>query len=61
VVDGHGVVRQHIGRLEPGRLDGQVPAALTPTLFSRLGNLLPLGWAIVLLAAAVVASRRRKG
>jgi apolipoprotein N-acyltransferase len=61
VVDGRGVVRQHIGRLEPGRLDGQVPAALAPTVFSRLGNLLPLGWAIVLLAAGVVASRRRKG
>lgn len=61
VVDGHGVVRQHIPRLEPGRLDGQVPAALVATLFSRLGNLLPLGWAIILLAAAVVASRRRTG
>jgi apolipoprotein N-acyltransferase len=61
VVDGHGVVRQHIARLEPGRLDGLVPAALAPTLFSRLGNVLPLGWAIVLLAAAMVASRRRKG
>jgi apolipoprotein N-acyltransferase len=55
------VVRQHIGRLEPGRLDGQVPAALAPTLFSRLGNVLPLLWAIVLLAAGMVASRRRKG
>ena len=61
VIDGHGVVRQHVPRLVPGRLDGQVPAALAPTLFSRLGNLLPLFWAIVLLAAGVVASRLRKG
>ena len=61
VIDGHGVVRQHVPRLVPGRLDGQVPPALPPTLFSRLGNVLPLLWAIVLLAAGVVASRRRKG
>lgn len=61
VIDARGVVRQHIPRLVPGRLDGEVPAALAPTLFSRLGNVLPLLWAIVLLAAAVVASRRRNG
>ncbi|MFM6951201.1 MAG: apolipoprotein N-acyltransferase [Novosphingobium sp.] len=61
VIDGRGVVRQHVPRLVPGRLDGQVPAALAPTLFSRLGNMLPLGWSIVLLVAGMVASRRRKG
>lgn len=61
VIDGHGVVRQHVPRLVPGRLDGQIPPALAPTLFSRLGNVLPLLWAIVLLAAGMVASRRRNG
>lgn len=61
VIDGRGVVRQHVPRLVPGRLDGQVPVVLAPTLFSKLGNVLPLLWAIVLLAAAVVASRRRNG
>jgi apolipoprotein N-acyltransferase len=61
VIDGRGVVRQHVPRLVPGRLDGQVPIALAPTLFSRLGNMLPLGWAILVLVAGVVASRRRKG
>ena len=61
VIDGRGVVRQHVPRLLPGRVDGQVPVALAPTLFSRLGNVLPLLWAIGLLAAAVVASRRRNG
>ena len=60
VIDGRGVVRQHVPRLVPGRLDGQVPAALAPTIFSRLGNMLPLGWAILLLVAGVVASRRRR-
>lgn len=61
VIDARGVVRQHVPRLVAGRLDGQVPAALAPTPFARLGNLLPLGWAIILLAAAMVASRRRSG
>lgn len=61
VIDASGVVRQHVPRLVFGRLDGQLPAALAPTPFSRLGNALPLGWAIVLLAAGMVASRRRNG
>jgi apolipoprotein N-acyltransferase len=59
VIDPRGVVRAHVPRHQAGRLDGQVPAALPPTLFARLGNLLPLGWAIALLVAALVASRRR--
>lgn len=60
VIDARGVVRQHVPRLVPGRLDGQVPVALSPTLFSRLGNMLPLGWAILLLVAGMVASRCRR-
>ena len=61
VIDGQGVVRQHVPRLMPGRLDGLVPAARPATLFARIGNLLPLCWAILLLVAGVVASRRRSG
>ena len=60
VVDADGVVRQHLGRYVAGRLDGIVPPAKPPTLFARLGNWLPLGWAILLLAASLVATRRRK-
>lgn len=61
VIDARGVVRAHVPRHRAGRLDGLVPAALPPTLFSRAGNLLPLGWALALLVAALVASRRRAG
>lgn len=61
VIDARGVVRAHVPRHRAGRLDGLVPAALPPTLFSRAGNLLPLGWALALLFAALVASRRRAG
>ncbi len=60
VIDADGVVRQFIGANRAGRLDGVIPPAHQPTLFARLGNWLPLGWAIVLLALSVVASRRRR-
>jgi apolipoprotein N-acyltransferase len=59
VIDADGIVRQHVPRHVAGRLDGVVPPAHAPTLFARLGNLLPLGWAIVLLGLSLVALRRR--
>ena len=59
VIDANGIVRQYVPRHVAGRLDGIVPAAHAPTLFARLGNLLPLGWAIALLGLSLVALRRR--
>jgi apolipoprotein N-acyltransferase len=44
-----------------GRIDGRVPAALPPTPFARLGNVLPLLWAMVFLALAALAVRHRRG
>lgn len=61
VIDAGGAVRQAIGRGQPGRIDGHVPAARAPTLFARLGNALSLCWAIAVLLAALVATRRRPG
>lgn len=60
VIDARGVVRQFAPEHVAKRIDGKVPPALPPTLFARLGNWLPLGWALVLLAAAAVASRRSR-
>ncbi len=60
VIDANGIVRQHVPRHRAGRLDGLVPPAHAPTLFSRTGNLLPLGWAAVLLVLSLVAMRRRQ-
>jgi apolipoprotein N-acyltransferase len=59
VIDSRGVVRQHLPMHRAGRLDGLVPPAAPPTLFARLGNLLPLGWALIVLLLARVAMRRR--
>ena len=61
VIDADGIVRQHIGHHTASRLDGTIPPAHTPTPFARLGNLLPLAWAVVLLVFSLVAMRRRGG
>ena len=58
VIDADGVVRRSIPRHVAGRLDGLIPPAHEPTLFARLGNVLPLLWALVLLVSALLASRR---
>jgi apolipoprotein N-acyltransferase len=60
VVDAHGVVRAHVPQHVAGRLDGYVPPALAPTWFARLGNVLPLGWAALLLVVAAIAMRRAR-
>ncbi|WP_115367007.1 apolipoprotein N-acyltransferase [Alteripontixanthobacter maritimus] len=58
VIDARGVVRDHIGMHRAARMDGIVPPAHAPTLFSRLGNVLPLAWAILLIGLSILASRR---
>jgi apolipoprotein N-acyltransferase len=58
VIDSRGIVREHLLSHVAGRIDTLVPPPAPPTLFAKLGNLLPLGWAIVLLALAFVATRR---
>ena len=59
MIDARGVVREHIGRLRAGRIDGLVPPAEAPTLFARMGNLLALSWTLIFLFAGAVVSRRR--
>ncbi len=61
VIDANGVVRDHIGTYRSGRIDGLVPPAHAPTAFARMGIWLSLAWALVLLALAMVALRRRRG
>jgi len=61
VIDARGVVRAHVPMHRAARLDGIVPPAAPPTLFSRLGNILPLVWAMIFLALGAIAMRRRHG
>lgn len=60
VIDARGVVRAHIGRDRASRLDGLVPTAADPTVFSRLGHWLTFIWVVVLLGAWRVASYRSR-
>ncbi|MEE4453914.1 apolipoprotein N-acyltransferase [Novosphingobium resinovorum] len=63
VIDADGIVRAFVPRHQPGRLDGLIPQAHEPTVFARLGNVLPLALAALLMAVAVcvVALGRRRG
>ncbi|MXP40386.1 apolipoprotein N-acyltransferase [Altererythrobacter soli] len=60
VIDSRGVVRSHVPMRRADRIDGHVPPPGAPTLFSRLGNILPLAWALAFLAASRVVFRRRR-
>lgn len=60
VIDADGGVRASVPRHVPGRLDGKVPPAHASTLFARFGNAMALGWSIILLSLALVASRARR-
>jgi apolipoprotein N-acyltransferase len=60
VIDPHGTVLRYLPQHVAGRIDGHVPAALPATLFARLGNVLPLLWAMLFLGLAAVAMRRRR-
>jgi apolipoprotein N-acyltransferase len=61
VIDADGVVRQSLPMHVAGRIDGRIPPPHEPTWFARLGNRLPLAWAVALLIASVVARRFRRG
>jgi len=49
VIDSNGVVRRHIGTGKAESVEGMVPAAAAPTLFSQWGHALTLAWAAVFL------------
>ncbi|APE27715.1 apolipoprotein N-acyltransferase [Aurantiacibacter gangjinensis] len=59
VIDARGVVRHYLGMYVAGRIDTVVPPAASATPFARFGNALSLFWAVLFLAAALVAMRRQ--
>ena len=61
VIDADGIVRAHLPRFVAGGLEGKVPPAHAPTPFARLGNMLPLLLAAILLGlSARVLTRARR-
>ncbi len=58
VIDADGRVLESIPMHVAGRIDTVVPKAHEPTLFARFGNVLPVGFALLLLAAAIAFRRR---
>jgi apolipoprotein N-acyltransferase len=64
VVDADGRLIASLPWRRAGVIDSRLPAAKAPTLFARFGNLLPLLFALLLVALALGAQRiagRRKG
>lgn len=49
VIDANGVVRSSIPSGNAGALEGMVPAAKPATFFARLGHVLTIGWAMLLV------------
>ena len=58
VIDADGRVLGSIPMHRAGRIDAHVPPAHAPTLFARHGNILPVGFALLLLASAIAFRRR---
>jgi apolipoprotein N-acyltransferase len=59
VVDAAGVVKKSISLGAQGAIYSGLPAKAPPTLFSRGGNAIPLGLALLLLLSAVAIARRK--
>lgn len=60
VVDSDGRLLRSLPWRRMGVIDSHLPAPKPPTLFSRLGNLAPFLFALLLAAAAIAIGRRRR-
>jgi apolipoprotein N-acyltransferase len=60
VIDARGELLHSLPWRKPGVIDAFLPAPLPPTLFARLGNVLPLLFALLLAAAAMLIGRRAR-
>jgi apolipoprotein N-acyltransferase len=58
IIDAQGRVVKSLPYQKAGFIEGRLPRAAPPTLFSRLGNVLPLAFAALLSLIAVALSRR---
>ncbi len=58
VIDADGRVLESLPMHGAGRIDTVLPPAHAPTLFARYGNMLPVGFALLLLALGIAFRRR---
>ncbi len=61
VIDADGRIVDSLPLGVSGRIDARLPAAKAPTLFARYGNIVPLGFAALLMAFALLPLARRFG
>lgn len=59
VIDANGRIIKSLPLETSGRIDAVVPQAKAPTLFARFGNILPLGFAGLLIGCALLPLARR--
>jgi len=59
LVDSAGQVIASIALGQQGAINAELPPAANPTLFSRGGNVIPIGLAVLLLLSAVAIARRK--
>ena len=60
LIDPHGTIVQSLPWRTAGMIDATLPNPLAPTLFARLGNLIPLAFGFLLLLSAIALSRRSR-
>lgn len=60
VIDADGTIQESLPTGKAGRIDTFLPIAKAPTLFARYGNILPLGFAALLIALAFLPLVRRR-
>jgi apolipoprotein N-acyltransferase len=61
VIDARGALLHSLPWRKPGVIDAALPASLPPTLFARVGNILPLLFALLLALFAAALARRARG
>ncbi|MGZ9812004.1 apolipoprotein N-acyltransferase [Pseudoroseicyclus sp. H15] len=61
MIDAKGRVTDSLGLNETGAFDAELPAALPPTLYARIGDAPALALTLLLLAGAALAGRRFRG
>lgn len=60
VIDADGRIVESLGHGKAGRIDARLPVAKAPTLFARYGNILPVGFALLLIALALLPLARTR-